>query len=230
MAEQKTNPSVPKDFEYEVHHVPDDLLAPLRSSWDRLPQDPYLTGGYRFRRLTRFRVDAAGITPRPQRPVFQKSEHNHLFGDVPREFELIEEEVVAHPAFQALCEFYFEHLPMSREGLWLRAHQIRVVHDAAAGLVGRPDPEGPHREGERLVLGIMPVTMGNVVPGQTRLFREGESAACFETTLNAGDLLLVNDAKFLHTTEPFVRQTAPRAWRDIMLLTVTGEESDGTIL
>jgi hypothetical protein len=217
-------------FVFSTHRVPDELLAPLRPSWDRLPVDPYLAEGYRRRRFSRFAVHADRLEALPVRPIYQTAEHNHLWGDVHRTFEPIEDEVLGHPAFGALCDHYLACLPCPRDGLFLRAHQIRIVHDHEFGLDGVPDPEGPHREGGRLIVGILPVTIVGLTPGTTRLIRTADQPPAFDRVLEPGELLLMNDDDVLHTTEPFASVDDRPAHRDIFLLTVTDDEAVGTVL
>jgi len=218
------------EFVFTTHRVPDELLAPLRCSWERLPVDPYLADGYRFRRFSRFAVRADRLLPLPVRPIYQTAEHNHLWGDLSRSFEPLEGEVLAHPAFAALCDHYLACLPCSRDGLFLRVHQIRTVHDHQRGVTGVPDPEGPHREGGRLVVGILPVAIVGLTAGPTRLVRAVGEPPVFERVLGPGELLLINDDALLHTTDPFVSVDDRPAHRDIFLLTVTDDESIGTVL
>lgn len=209
--------------------VPDTLLAAIRHTWERLPADPYLRGGWRTRRLGRFRVEPQGLEPLSPIAVYQSKRANVLFGGLARTFAPLEDELASSPAFLALCQVFLAQLPAVAPDSVLWFHQLRVaVKDTSQG-AAKPDPQGPHRE-ERRFVGILPVATSGLEAGQTRLFAQPEASPSFERILPVGTLLAFDDAHFLHTTEPFARVSAPRAWRDIAIFALTDDELAGTVL
>ena len=148
-----------------------DALASLRDTWEHLPRDAYLRdgGAYRARRHSCF-VQAVGATPMavPHRPHWQPTAYNALHGGLTRWFEPIEPAVRTNPAWLKLLAslgalFAAVH-PVPR--WFIEAHQFRI--DTGSG-IGRPTPEGAHRDGVDFVAVIL-VGRRQVIGGETRVF------------------------------------------------------------
>src|SRR5438046_5390367 len=125
-------------------------LDALRQSWERLPRDASLRdgGNYRARRHSCFvQTPAAGLLEAvPHRPHWQPTSYNALHGGLTRWFEPVEAAVMSAPAWRQLLrsigELFAEVRAVPR--WFIEAHQFRI--DTASG-VGRPTPEGAHRDG-----------------------------------------------------------------------------------
>src|SRR5690606_36230121 len=130
--------------------VPAAVLQDWLPQWDRLPPDEYLRDGgrYRFRRHSCFIMETAGgmLTQTPHRPHWQSTDYNSLHGGIDRWFQPLEEALVSDPRWPALLralgELFTGVAPVDR--WYIEAHQFRI--DASEG-VGRPTPEGAHRDG-----------------------------------------------------------------------------------
>ena len=123
-----------------------------------LPRDEYLRDGgrYRFRRHSCFihEPDANSLQLAPHRAHWQPTDYNALHGGMERWFEPIEARVVEVAAWKrllcALGALFAGARPVER--WYIEAHQFRI--DTADG-IGRPTPEGAHRDGVDYVAVIL---------------------------------------------------------------------------
>lgn len=182
--------------------LPLDALEPLRADWDDLPPDAYLKDGgrYRQRRHACFLVDGEAVAPVAQRAHWQPVEYNALHGGMHRWFAPMKAASVALPAWQALMG----RLAGVASALYgarrwfVEAHQFRI--DTAGG-IGRPTPEGAHRDGVDLVA-VMLVARTGIRGGETRVF-EADGPRGERFTLTAPwSLLLLDDARVIHESTP----------------------------
>ena len=120
--------------------------------WDHLPPDAHLRDGghYRRRRHSCFVVEDERVTPVPQRAHWQPLEYNALHGGTLRWFEPIEATLTAQPLWQRLLVVLGQRASALRgaQPWFVEAHPFRI--DTAGG-IGRPTPEGAHRDGVDLV-------------------------------------------------------------------------------
>jgi hypothetical protein len=97
---------------------------------------------------------------------------------------------------------------------FIETHQFRI--DTAGG-IGRPTPEGAHRDGVDFVAVIL-VRRSNVRGGETHVFdADGPSGVRF-TMEEPWSLLLMDDARVIHETTP-IQPDGTDALRDTLVLT-----------
>lgn len=196
-------------------------LDPWRAAWERLPEDEYLRDGgrYRARRHSCFvqhvsTNDELAITP--QRAHWQPTAYNALHGGLERWFQPIEPELTAAPAWtRLLCglgECFAALTPSER--WYIEAHQFRI--DTAGG-IGRPTPEGAHRDGVDYVAVILAGRRA-VKGGETRVFQAVGNAGVRFTMLEPWTTLLLDDAKVIHETTP-IQPDGDLGVRDTLVLT-----------
>jgi hypothetical protein len=195
-------------------------LDALRESWNSLPPDAYLRDGghYRSRRHSCFvqAFDPAQLTPVAQRAHWQPTTYNALHGGIERWFEPIESRVLSAPAWRRLLQSLgslFAQLK-SVDRWYIEAHQFRI--DAADG-IGRPTPEGAHRDGVDFVAVIL-VARVNVRGGETHVFDANGPAGTRFTLQQPWTALLMDDARVIHETTPIQPEGSP-AYRDTLVLT-----------
>ena len=176
----------------------------LSTSWNRLPPDAHLKDGghYRCRRHACFVQDMTEVTliQTPHRAHWQPTDYNALHGGFERWFEPVEAAVAEAPAWRELLagfgKLFAQVRPVPR---WhVEAHQFRI--DTAGG-VGRPTPEGAHRDGVDFVVVLMVARRG-VKGGETRVFdANGPDGIRFvmQEPLTA---LLLDDERVIHETTP----------------------------
>lgn len=201
----------------------------LSASWDHLPPDAHLRDGghYRRRRHACFIQELASgaLTQTPHRAHWQPTEYNALHGGFERWFEPVEPAVAQAPAWTLLLnrlgELFTQVKPQVTRW-FIEAHQFRI--DTAGG-VGRPTPEGAHRDGMDFVV-VLLVARRGVKGGETRVFdAHGPNGMRFlmEQPLTA---LLMDDERVIHETTPLYPadgQAPEGGLRDTLVLTYRAE-------
>ena len=201
-------------------------LADWRGQWNRLPADAYLRDGgrYRSRRHGCFiqalargaPVTGEELTLAPRRPHWQSTDYNALHGGIDRWFEPLEVGLSGDARWrQLLCGLGTFFAGGDGTDRWyIEAHQFRI--DASDG-VGRPTPEGAHRDGVDFVAVIL-VNRQAVKGGETRVFQaEGPLGMRF-VIAQPWSALLLDDARVIHETTP-IQPTGQGAVRDTLVLT-----------
>lgn len=199
--------------------VPGDFEV-LTEPWDRLVPDAYLKDGgrYRKRRHSCFVVDGSTVTQAPHRAHWQPLEYNALHGGMQRWFEPMEPQQVAHPLWQRLLQRLGEVTSTLRgpQPWFVEAHPFRI--DTTDG-IGRPTPEGAHRDGVDLVAVFM-VGRHAIKGGESRVFEADGPAGQRFTLREPWSLLLLDDARVIHETTP-IQPLDPQGfgWRDTLVVT-----------
>jgi hypothetical protein len=199
-----------------------DLTA-LSPDWNALPPDNYLKDGgrYRRRRHACFVVSGQEVVLAPHRAHWQPLEYNALHGGMQRWFEPVQSHTLAQPAWNALLRLVagvssvLRPLPAGGVQPWfVEAHQFRI--DTTDG-IGRPTPEGAHRDGVDLVAVFM-VGRSGIKGGETRVFEaDGPNGQRFTLT-EPWSLLLLDDRRVIHESTP-IQPLQPGGWRDTLVLT-----------
>lgn len=195
-------------------------LASLKPSWRDLPRDGYLRDGgkYRYRRHSCFVQDLSdGLLEQvPHRAHWQPTDYNALHGGMERWFEPVKAEVTHSDAWRAvlgrLGELFAAVRPVPR--WYIEAHQFRI--DTAEG-IGRPTPEGAHRDGVEFVAVIL-VDRHDVRGGETRVFDAHGIAGVRFTMTDSWTALLLDDERVIHETTPIQADGRDGA-RDTLVLT-----------
>jgi len=197
-------------------------LEAMRSDWNALPPDDYLKDGgrYRTRRHACFVAEqGGGLRQVPHRAHWQPVEYNALHGGMQRWFAPMLEASVARPAWQRLMSKLAEAASALRGGArpwFIEAHQFRI--DTAGG-IGRPTPEGAHRDGVDLVA-VALVGRHNVKGGETRVFEAAGRRGERFTMIEPWTLLLLDDERVIHETTPIQPLAEGESgWRDTLVVT-----------
>ena len=196
-------------------------LDTLKPCWDDLPPDGYLRDGgrYRFRRHGCFVADGGTLTLAPHRAHWQPLDYNALHGGIQRWYVPLAQEMAASPAWTALL------LGLSRvtsqlkgEQPWfIEAHPFRI--DTSDG-IGRPTPEGAHRDGVDLVA-VLLVGRHQIKGGESRVFEAKGPAGQRFTMTEPWSALLLDDERVIHETTPIQPLAAgERGWRDTLVITL----------
>jgi len=185
-----------------------DALAP---SWDDLPPDTYLRDGgrYRRRRHSCYVVDNDGVHAVPHRAHWQSLDYNALHGGMQRWFEPVSPGIAAAPAWQALLSGLAGLCSRLRDASrwYVEAHQFRI--DTAGG-IGRPTPEGAHRDGVDFVA-VFLVARAGIKGGETRVFAAGGPDGQRFTLTRPWSLLLLDDARVIHESTPIQPESPPES-------------------
>ena len=203
-------------------------LAQLARSWDQLEPDNYLKDGgrYRRRRHSCFIQRDAELEQVPHRAHWQPVEYNALHGGMHRMFAPVDPATVAQAAWQrlivALGQVCTEVAGVPQ---WhVEAHQFRI--DTHGG-IGRPTPEGAHRDGVDFVA-VLLVSRTGIKGGETRVFEaDGPNGKRFTMT-EPWTLLLLDDARVIHESTP-IQPLGESGHRDTLVITwrAGGFQGDG---
>jgi hypothetical protein len=194
-------------------------LQAWRTTWNDLPPDTYLKDGgrYRRRRHSCFLADGDHLTQSPHRPHWQPVEYNALHGGMERWFEPMASEVVQDADWRKLL-LGLAALASALKGpqpWYMEAHQFRI--DTTDG-IGRPTPEGAHRDGVDLVA-VFLVAREGVKGGETRVFQADGPAGQRFTLTEPWSLLLLDDERVIHESTP-IQPVGEPAYRDTLVVTL----------
>jgi len=198
--------------------MPLSALDALKPDWDDLPPDDFLKDGgrYRRRRHSSFVVDGNEIRQAAHRAHYQPLEYNALHGGMLRLFEPMKPGIVAQPVIARLLQSVARVCSIVKgEQPWhVEAHQFRI--DTSGG-IGRPTPEGAHRDGTDFVA-ILFAGRENIRGGESRIFEfNGRHGQRF--TLNdKWTLLLLDDQRVIHESTP-IQPTVEGGHRDTLVMT-----------
>ncbi len=204
-----------------------DTMRTWCERWNDLPPDNYLKDGgrYRRRRHSCFVTEAHGITQVPHRPHWQPVAYNALHGGMQRHFAPMDSGLTSQPAWQQLLVWLgrvADDLKGTRTW-YVEAHQFRI--DTTDG-IGRPTPEGAHRDGVDLVAVFM-VAREGVKGGETRVFEaQGPNGQRF-TLSEPWSLLLLDDERVIHESTP-IQPLAHEGYRDTLVVTLRAGGFQGT--
>lgn len=200
----------------------------LHDSWNRLPADAHLRDGghYRFRRHDSYvlDIDSDQLTLVPHRAHWQPVIYNALHGGFERWFEPIEATISSHPAWQALIRQLGLLLAQAKPAKqwFIEAHQFRV--DTTGG-IGRPTPEGAHRDGVDFVAVLM-LGRHQIKGGETRVFEADGPHGVRFTLTEPWSTLLLDDERVIHESTP-IQPTGEHGWRDTLVLTFRQQRFQG---
>ncbi|MBA3588639.1 2OG-Fe dioxygenase family protein [Methylibium sp.] len=203
---------------------PLESFESLARYWEHLPPDQYLKDGgrYRFRRHGCFvqNAEPATLQATEHRAHWQPTTYNALHGGMERWFEPLDASLPREPAWGALLlglGAVFAKVRAPSGGRWhIEAHTFRI--DTSDGL-GRPTPEGAHRDGVDFVAVVFAGRRG-VLGGETRIFEADGPQGVRFTLEEPWTALLLDDPRVVHESTP-IQPLDPLAKgsRDTLVLT-----------
>jgi hypothetical protein len=214
-----------------AHHVAQwahcnlDELQALSPSWDDMPPDNYLKDGGRYRRRlhSSFVFEHNTLSQVAHRAHWQSLDYNALHGGMERWFEPMHADTVASPAWAKLLTA-LAHTASAVRGTphtkWcIEAHQFRI--DTTDG-IGRPTPEGAHRDGVDFVAVFM-VNRTDIKGGETRVFEANGPQGERFTLSEPWSLMLLDDTRVIHESTP-IQPLAEGGHRDTLVLTCRADK------
>ncbi|MBI3369271.1 MAG: 2OG-Fe dioxygenase family protein [Burkholderiales bacterium] len=197
-----------------------DGFAAWSPHWDDLAIDKHLKDGgrYRRRRHSCFVVQADGaVRAVPHRPHWQPVEYNALHGGIERWFEPMAPAMTGDAVWSKLL-VALAALTTRLRGVappwYVEAHPFRI--DTTDG-IGRPTPEGAHRDGVDLVAVLLVARQG-IKGGETRVFDARGSQGVRFTLSEPWSVLLLDDERVIHESTP-IQPLADAGHRDTLVLT-----------
>lgn len=193
-------------------------LDGLKPAWNDLQPDHYLKdgGNYRKRRHSCFVSDQGRLAQAPHRAHWQSEEYNALHGGMRRWFEPMRVDTVAQPAWTRLLQALAGVCTglKGAQQWYVEAHQFRI--DTADG-IGRPTPEGAHRDGVDLVA-VLLVGRNGISGGETRVFDAAGPDGQRFTLTEPWTLMLLDDERVIHESTP-IQPLGDYGYRDTLVLT-----------
>lgn len=189
--------------------------------WDRLAPDTYLRDGghYRWRRHGSFVVKGDAVSATAHRAHWQSLDYNALHGGLERWFEPLEPALVSEPLWPRLLVWLGARASALRgaQPWFVEAHPFRI--NTVDG-IGRPTPEGAHRDGVDLVAVILVARVG-VKGGESRVFNADGPAGQRFTLTEPWTTLLLDDERVIHETTPIQPLDPARGGhRDTLVVTL----------
>lgn len=198
-------------------------------SWNRLEEDQYMADGgkYRKRRHAVYSIHNPGEPARrmPYQPHYQTLDYNPLNGGVARYFAPILDDLHSSPTLAALLEFgsrVFARIGGNHQ--WhIELHQFRI--EARDGKLGKPTPEGAHRDGVDFVIVVM-IRRVNIDSGATTIFNLDHQLLGEFMLRDTFDMVLVNDRRVYHGVTPITQlDSSLEAYRDVFVITFKKPDS-----
>jgi len=196
------------------------LFDDFAQFWNDLPPDQHLLdgGSYRFRRHASLILDASAhtVVESVHRAHWQSTDYNALHGGLERWFTPLDARAITHPALLAVIT-QLGRLFAATAGVaarFVEVHQFRI--DTASG-IGRPTPEGAHRDGVDFVAVIL-IERVAVRGGETRVFQADGPAGVRFTMLERGTCLLLDDTRVIHESTP-LQPDGTAGHRDTLVIT-----------
>ncbi len=198
-------------------------LAALAPYWDDLPLDGYLRdrGRYRSRRhgCATFDLREGVLRPVPHRAHWQSTAYNALHGGLERWFEPLAAGMASAAVWVDLLGGLgrcFAAVRPPAGGRWfIEAHPFRI--DTRDG-VGRPTPEGAHRDGVGVVAGV--IGRRPAVPrGGGRVFEAAGPRGVRFTLEAPWTAVLLDDTRMIHESTPIQSSGDEPGFRDTLVLT-----------
>jgi hypothetical protein len=155
----------------------------------------------------------------PYQPHYQTLDYNPLNGGVARYFAPILDDLHQSITLAALLEFgnrVFSQITGNPQ--WhIELHQFRI--EARDGRMGKPTPEGVHRDGVDFVIVVM-VKRVNIDSGATTIYNLDHQLVGEFTLRDSFDMVLVNDRKLYHGVTAITQLDADEeAFRDVLVIT-----------
>lgn len=206
----------------------DEAMAawpPFAASWADLALDEYMADGgrYRRRRHACFGMTGTVAVREAHQPHFQTVAYNRLNGGVERWFAPVHEAVAASPLLMRLlallsATFATAAGVSTADAAWhVEMHQFRI--EARPGELGRPTPEGTHRDGVDWVA-VTLVGRTNVHGGVTSVSSPAREPLGTFTLESPLDTVTLDDRRVYHGVTPVEPLDASRpGWRDVLVLT-----------
>ena len=195
----------------------EDLNA-LRKYWNGLKPDHFLRdqGRYRLRRHDSLIVEEGQARKVSHRAHWQSLDYNALHGGIERMFEPIDAQLSESVLWHQLINGVARTLDWGQTSRkWFtEAHQFRI--NTVDG-IGRPTPEGAHRDGVDFVAVIL-VARENIKGGETRIFELAGHEGLRFTLEEPWSMLLLDDHRIVHETTP-IQGLGEVGYRDTLVLT-----------
>ncbi|GAJ72276.1 hypothetical protein JCM18904_3085 [Vibrio sp. JCM 18904] len=192
-------------------------------SFEELPRTEHADGQYRLRRYSVVGFDNGKVIDLNKNSFVQSSDINRFQGDVVRQFEPIEKDILTSDGFREMCELFVNanHLPNGQE---IEIHQIRI---RALEEETQVAPEGVHQDGFDHIA-MVGVGRHNIIGGDIMLYSSHNQAPpFFRKVLETGEVAILADSKLWHNACPIRSVIDDEAGHmDVFVLTATDKRNE----
>ncbi|MGF1744907.1 2OG-Fe dioxygenase family protein [Vibrio minamisatsumaniensis] len=180
-----------------ITHLSNHAVEELSPSFSQLPSTEHADGQFRLRRYSVVEFSHGQVVELDKHNFVQSEDINHFQGDVVRQFEPIETQILSSEGMQEMCELFIETNGLE-DGQEIEIHQIRI---AAIFEETQVAPEGVHQDGFDHIA-IIGVTRHNIVGGEVMLYQDSHEAPFFRKVLEDGEVAMLADSKLWHNAQP----------------------------
>ena len=201
-------------------------LDAFKQSWNDLPADNFLNDGghYRYRRYAVFssqpisKLKTAQFTLLPHEPHYQSTYRNAMNGGIYRHFKPFKNSTLANPVLSHIIHWCTNTISNDSQKKWrIQAHQFRI--EANHNEIGKPTPEGIHRDGADFVL-IMLIQRHNITGGVSHIYDANKKLQFARVLETLTDAILLDDRKVWHgVSEVYALDKIQSGYRDVLVLT-----------
>ena len=183
-----------------------------------MPYDPYVKGNFRKRRFSSVKKNSAGKYEMLTHKTFtQSSDVNDLLGDVIREYEEIDTNLIESHEFLNIIEGFVKISNINSNIKEIGIHQMRIL--CSEYIKGEPVPEGRHKDGFD-VIGIFCARRINVTGGISELFvTKEDKKPILQKKLEENEMLVVNDREVFHNATKLNPVDLELGFRDVFVFT-----------
>ncbi len=197
-------------------------IEQLSPSFNGLPRTEHADGQYRLRRYSVVVFENGQVVDLNKNSFVQSSDINRFQGDVVRQFEPIEKEIISSEGFREMCALFMNanHLADGQE---IEIHQIRItaIYDET-----QVAPEGVHQDGFDHIA-LVGVGRHNIMGGDIMLYSSHNQAPFFRKVLENGEVAMLADSKLWHNAVP-IRSVIndQEGHMDVFVLTATDKRNE----
>ena len=192
-------------------------VSTLKDSFNKLPTTDH-RDKYRLRRYSRIKLcdtEHFKYMKLESKPFNQSGSYNKFQGDVPREFEDIEDEVIESGGMLEMCDTFLQSSGFSDDHE-IEIHQIRIVTGNELTPVS---PEGVHQDGYRFIA-MVGINRYNIAGGNLLVYKTYEGEPIVDFPLDDGEMIMLDDSAMWHDAGP-IKQVSHevQGWMDAFILT-----------
>ncbi len=199
-----------------------NTMESFKKTWNNLPADNFLSDGghYRYRRYSVFKwaVKTESLELLPHEPHYQSTYRNNMNGGINRNFEPLKKTTIDNPIIKNIISFVSDLISSNTQKQWrIQAHQFRI--EANKDEIGKPTPEGIHRDGADFIL-IMVLKRHNITGGVNHIYDDDKRLVFGGILENTGDAVLIDDRQVWHgVSEIYPKDDSDSCYRDVLVLT-----------
>lgn len=207
-----------KSWQYKLRNFTSVNIGVFETYFADMPYDPYVNGNFRKRRFSSVKKDDHGNWKLlPHKTFTQTADINDLLGDVVREYEEINEDLINSSAFAKVLEGFVKLSEINSYKTDIGIHQMRIL--CSEYIKGEPAPEGRHQDGFDYV-GIFCARRVDVEGGVSELFlNKDDKKPILKKTLRQNELLVVNDREVFHNATKLSPTGLELGYRDVFVFT-----------